>query len=83
MSIAWVMFFKSVILAAWAVYAEDRKKRKRKDFVDRRWKERQEAALLARFQAEWDRRRAKQPLALTDRRSDLASGGGAAEDQGI
>lgn len=48
--LAEVMFWKAVIVTAWATYAETRPDR----------------ALLLRFQQEWERRRAKQPLALPD-----------------
>lgn len=51
MSIGWVIFWKSVILTAWASYQEFREKHA-------------DATLLAAFQAEWDRRRAKHPLRL-------------------
>lgn len=51
LSIGWVIFWKCVILCAWAEFQEAREKRKFR-------------ILLARFQAEWNRRRAKHPLAL-------------------
>lgn len=50
--LAQIVFLKSLILAAWAGFQEAREK---KVF----------SRLLRRFQQEWDRRRAKQPLLLT------------------
>ena len=57
MSIFWIMFWKAVVLSCWASFQEAREKRKF-------------SGLLVRFQHEWDRRRAKQPLALTYRGTD-------------
>lgn len=53
--LAQVMFYKSLILAAWVGYKEAREAGAFK-------------RLLIRFQSEWDKRRAKQPLMLTDQR---------------
>lgn len=53
--LAQVMFLKSFILAAWAGFKEAREAGVWRD-------------LLTRFQSEWDRRRAEQPLMLTDER---------------
>lgn len=58
LSIGWVMFWKAVVLTAWTTYQEIRDERRRKG-VD--------PLLVAIFNQEWQRRRAKQPLALTDR----------------
>lgn len=51
LSIGWVIFWKCVIVCAWAEFQDAREAK-----VDKR--------LLAAFQREWDRRRAKQPPAL-------------------
>lgn len=61
LSIGWVMFWKAVVLTAWATYQEIRDERRRKG-VD--------PILVAIFNHEWQRRRAKQPLALTDRTAE-------------
>lgn len=58
MSIGWIMFWKAVVLTLWASFKEARENK-----VDKE--------LLRRFQEEWDRRRAKRPLMLTDQRSKL------------
>ena len=50
-----VIFWKAVILTGWAAFQEAREAR----LHDRAWQ-----ALVARFQREWDHRRAKQPLQL-------------------
>lgn len=55
MSIGWIMFWKALILTLWSEFQEFRKKRKDRG-VD--------PSLVAAFKEEWDRRRAKQPLAL-------------------
>lgn len=52
-----VMFWKALILSGWAAFQEARERGKFN-------------ALVIRFQHEWDRRRAKQPLALVDRSSE-------------
>lgn len=62
MSIGWIMFWKAFILALWAAFKEHREKKKA-EAVD--------VELLARFNDEWNRRSAKQPLMLTDRRTDV------------
>lgn len=61
MSIGWVIFFKAIVLAVWAEYKDMRERRKERGV---------NPALLAAFKEEWDRRRAKQPLALPDLTSD-------------
>jgi hypothetical protein len=63
--LAQVMFVKAVILSFWVAYKEAREA----GMIDRAWQ-----SLVARFQSEWDRRRAQQPLVLTDQRTDLAKG---------
>lgn len=65
-----VMFFKSLILAFWIAFKEAREA----GHIDRAWQ-----SLVARFKREWDRRRAEQPLMLTDQRTDLAKGLGSVE----
>lgn len=62
-----VIFWKAVVLSGWAAFQEAREAR----LHDRVWQ-----ALVARFQHEWDRRRAKQPLALTDLRAERLKGFG-------
>ena len=62
-----VIFWKAVVLTGWSAFQEAREAR----LHDRAWQ-----ALVARFQHEWDRRRAKQPLALTDRRAERLKGFG-------
>ena len=52
--LALVIFLKSLVVSLWA-YFEDA---------------RPDKELLARFQHEWDRRRAKKPLLLVDRSSE-------------
>ena len=65
--LAQIIFVKSLILAFIAAYQEARD-----DGLIERWRK----DLLRRFQHEWDRRRAEQPLALTDQRtSSLGSVG--------
>lgn len=56
-----VMFWKAVILTGWATFQEVRERNAHK----RAWD-----SLVLRFQHEWNRRRAKQPLALVDRSSE-------------
>lgn len=65
-----VMFGKTVVLAGWAAFQEAREANLHK----RAW-----AALVERFQHEWDRRRAEQPLALADLRSERLGNGGPVE----
>ena len=60
LSIGWVMFWKALILAGWAELKDYRETQKERG-VD--------PSLLAAFQREWDRRRAKQPLTLPDLRA--------------
>ena len=60
--LAQVMFLKAVILSFWVAFKEAREA----GAIDRAWQ-----SLLARFNSEWNRRRAKQPLMLTDQRTDL------------
>lgn len=55
MSIGWIIFWKSLILTLWSEFGEFRQRRKNRG-VD--------PSLVAAFKEEWDRRRAKQPLAL-------------------
>ncbi len=62
MSIGWIMFWKALILSLWAAYKEHREKKKARE-VD--------PALVARFNEEWSRRSAKQPLLLTDKRTEV------------
>lgn len=61
MSIGWLMFWKALVLSLWGA-------------VEIAWetfqKRKADKALVGRFQQEWDRRRAKQPLALADLRTD-------------
>ena len=57
MNIGEVIFWKTLVLATWAAFKEAKE---RGEFE----------RLLVRFQREWDRRRAQQPLALTDQRPD-------------
>ena len=57
-SIGEIIFCKSVVLTGWATFQEARKER---------WDKMAWDALVVRFQAEWDRRRAEQPLQLTHR----------------
>lgn len=61
LSIGWVMFWKAVVLTAWATYQEIRDERRRKGV---------EPWLVVAFNKEWQRRRAKQPLALPDRSTE-------------
>lgn len=61
LSISWVMFWKAVVLATWATYQEIRDERRKKGV---------EPWLVVAFNKEWQRRRAKQPLALTDRSAE-------------
>lgn len=68
--LAYVMFFKALVLSFWVAFQEARQR----GAIDRAW-----ADLVARFNREWDRRRAKQPLVLTDQRSEVAKGLGALE----
>lgn len=65
-----VMFFKSLILAFWIAFKEAREA----GHIDRAWQ-----SLVARFKREWNRRRAKQPLMLTDQRSEVSHGAGPLE----
>ena len=58
LSIGWIMFGKAVVISLWVLIFGDKDE-------DAEWK-----GLLAKFKAEWDRRRAKQPLALTYRPAD-------------
>lgn len=58
--LAQVVFLKSLMLAAWISFKEAREA----GLIDRAWQ-----SLLLRFKQEWDRRRAKQPLMLTDQRT--------------
>ncbi len=55
MSIGWIMFFKALILGIWSEIKDVREKRKERG-VD--------PSLVSALKEEWDRRRAKQPLAL-------------------
>lgn len=68
--LAQVVFLKSLILAAWISFKEAREA----GLIDRAWQ-----SLLLRFKQEWDRRRAKQPLMLTDQRAERGSGSGSVE----
>lgn len=61
MSIGWIIFWKALILGAWSEIQEIREKRKERGVSP---------SLVLAFKEEWDRRRAKQPLALTYRRSE-------------
>ena len=65
LSIGWVMFWKAVVLTFWATIQEIREAKREKGI---------DPSLLAAFKREWDRRRAKQPLALTYRPADLTDG---------
>lgn len=69
-----VMFGKAFVLACWAGYKEAREAK----LFERAW-----AELLLRFQQEWDKRRAKQPLLLTYRVSDGSGGSGTVEQASI
>lgn len=71
LSIGWIMFWKAVVLSAWATYQEIRDERRRKG-VD--------PILIAIFNHEWQRRRAKQPLALTDRTTSSLENVGTLEE---
>ena len=62
MSIGWIMFWKALILALIGSFQEHREKKKQA--------KKESDELLARFNEEWDRRSAEQPLLLTDRRSE-------------
>lgn len=55
MSIGWIIFWKSLILTLWSEFQEFRQKRKDLGVSP---------SLVAAFQEEWNRRRAKQPPAL-------------------
>lgn len=57
--LAIVMFGKAVILTAWQAYKDARES----GLIDLKWQR-----LVLRFQHEWNHRRAKQPLRLTDQR---------------
>lgn len=59
MSIFWIMFWKALILSLYAQY----KDKKEQTGVD---------PLLAVFNREWSKRRASQPLLLTDQRAKLS-----------
>lgn len=74
LSIGWVMFWKAIVLSVWATFQELRDARKARG-VDPR--------LVVAFQEEWQRRRAKQPLALTYRPAEGLGGvGPVGEDLG-
>jgi hypothetical protein len=60
--LAWVIFWKTLILSVWGTFKEYREKRQSQG-VDPR--------LVALLKHEWDRRSAKQPRLLTDQRTRL------------
>lgn len=62
MSIGWIIFWKALILGVWSEIKEIREKRKERGV---------NPSLALAFKEEWDRRRAKQPLALTYRPTEL------------
>lgn len=68
--LALVMFLKALVLSFWVTVKEAREA----GIIDRAWQE-----LLLKFQREWDRRRAEQPLVLTDQRAKKLSGLGSAK----
>ena len=59
LSIGWVIFWKALILTAWATFQEVREERRAKGEAEL-WD-----ALKARFQSEWQRRCAEKPRLLT------------------
>jgi len=70
MSIGWIMFFKALILGVWSEIKDVREKRKERG-VD--------PSLVAALKEEWDRRRAKQPLALPYFPPEVGEGRGPVE----
>lgn len=74
LSIGWVVFWKALILAAWASYTEERDRRKARRLPPI------SKAMLVAFEKEWQRRRAKQPLLLVHRFTDPAESVGPVDE---